>query len=146
MAQSGCKVSGNMYGLCSDFVGSYHDHVDCDVVPMDACSLLLGRLWIYHTDALHHGRTNQYSFIFKGNKFVLEPMPPCELRKMHAQQSEQKDQQGVSTSTKSDAKNMHSSYTPCSHSKLKKQVLLAAPISLACVANNVLQDKGFEDN
>src|SRR6266498_6002714 len=22
-------------------IGSYHDHVDCDVVPMDVCSLLL---------------------------------------------------------------------------------------------------------
>src|SRR6266498_6130894 len=71
-------------------------------------------------------------------------MPPCELRKMHAQQSEQKNQQGVSTSTKSDAKNMHSSYTPCSHSKLKKQVLLASPISLPCVANNILQDNEKE--
>ena len=71
MAQSGCKVSGNMYGLCSDFVGSYHDHVDCDVVPMDACSLLLGRPWIYDIDALHHGRTNQFSFMFKGKKILF---------------------------------------------------------------------------
>ena len=140
----GAKVQVTCMVRVPILIGSYHDHVDCDVVPMDACSLLLGRPWIYDIDALHHGRTNQYSFMFKGKKFVLEPMPPCELRKMHAQQSEQKNQQGVSASTKSDAKNMHSSYTPCSHSKLKKQVLLAAPVSLPCVANNILQDNEKE--
>jgi hypothetical protein len=26
-------------------IGSYHDVVDCDVVPMDACNILLGRPW-----------------------------------------------------------------------------------------------------
>ena len=26
-------------------IGSYHDYVDFDVVPMQACSLLLGRPW-----------------------------------------------------------------------------------------------------
>jgi hypothetical protein len=25
-------------------IGSYHDSIDCDVVPMQACSMLLGRL------------------------------------------------------------------------------------------------------
>jgi hypothetical protein len=28
----------------------YNDHVDCDVVPMQACQLLLGRLWLYDHD------------------------------------------------------------------------------------------------
>jgi hypothetical protein len=26
-------------------IGSYHDSIDCDVVPMQACSMLLGRPW-----------------------------------------------------------------------------------------------------
>lgn len=31
--------------LCVHFsIGSYHNYVDCDVVPMQVCSLLLGRL------------------------------------------------------------------------------------------------------
>ena len=55
-------------------LGSYHDHADCDVVPMQACSLLLGRPWEYDNDALHHGRSNQYTFMHKGKKIVLHSM------------------------------------------------------------------------
>jgi hypothetical protein len=31
-------------------VGKYNDHVECDVVPMQACQLLLGRPWLYDRD------------------------------------------------------------------------------------------------
>jgi hypothetical protein len=31
-------------------VGKYNDHVECDVVPMQACQLLLGRPWLYDHD------------------------------------------------------------------------------------------------
>jgi hypothetical protein len=47
-------------------IGAYSDYVDCDVVPMEACSLLLGRPWQYDTNSLHHGRSNHYSLMFKG--------------------------------------------------------------------------------
>jgi hypothetical protein len=36
-------------------LGSYSDYADCDVIPMEACSLLLDRPWQYDTDSLHHG-------------------------------------------------------------------------------------------
>jgi hypothetical protein len=49
-------------------IGSYHDHADFDVVPMQACSLLLGRPWEFDTDATHHGRSNTYTLIHKGKK------------------------------------------------------------------------------
>ena len=62
-------------------IGSYHDYADFDVVPMDACSLLLGRPWEFDTDALHHGRTNQYTLMHKGKKIVLLPMSPAEIVK-----------------------------------------------------------------
>ena len=26
-------------------IGSYHDEALCDIIPMDVCHLLLGRLW-----------------------------------------------------------------------------------------------------
>jgi hypothetical protein len=57
-------------------IGSYHDSIDCDVVPMHACSMLLGRPWQYDIDSLHHGSTNQYSFVHIGKKLVLHPMSP----------------------------------------------------------------------
>jgi hypothetical protein len=55
-------------------IGSYHDSIDCDVVPMQACSMLLGRPWQYGIDSLNHGRSNQYCFIHHDKKIVLTPM------------------------------------------------------------------------
>jgi hypothetical protein len=52
-------------------LGCYSDYADCDVIPVEACSLLLGRPWQYDTDSLHHGRSNHYSFMFKGQKIII---------------------------------------------------------------------------
>jgi len=60
-------------------MGAYSDFVDCDVIPMEACSLLLGRPWQYDTDSLHHGRSNHYSFMFKGQKIIIHPMTPEQI-------------------------------------------------------------------
>jgi len=55
-------------------IGNYMDTVDCDVVPMSACHLLLGRPWQFDLDATHGGRSNNYSFVHKGVHHVLKPM------------------------------------------------------------------------
>ena len=55
-------------------VGNYMDTVDCDVVPMNACHMLLGRPWQLDVDATHGGRSNHYSFVHKGVHHVLKPM------------------------------------------------------------------------
>jgi hypothetical protein len=57
-------------------IGSYHDVVECDVVPMQACHILLGRLWQFDKDSMHHCRLNQYSFLHHDKKIVLHPMSP----------------------------------------------------------------------
>jgi hypothetical protein len=36
-------------------IGTYSDFVDCDVVPMQACSLLLGRPWQFDRESVHNG-------------------------------------------------------------------------------------------
>ena len=36
-------------------IGTYSDFVDCDVVPMQACSLLLGRPWQFDKEFVHVG-------------------------------------------------------------------------------------------
>ncbi|GKC08184.1 hypothetical protein Tco_0999794 [Tanacetum coccineum] len=58
---------------------TYKDNVWCDVVPMDACHLLLGRPWEYDHDITHNGRTNTYSFLFGGVKITLMPNKPKEV-------------------------------------------------------------------
>ncbi|XP_022873011.1 uncharacterized protein LOC111391963 [Olea europaea var. sylvestris] len=50
---------------------TYKDQVLCDVVEMDACHLLLGRLWPFERHSLHDGYTNTYSFLFGEKKIVL---------------------------------------------------------------------------
>nr|XP_043611716.1 uncharacterized protein LOC122583367 [Erigeron canadensis] len=52
------------------------DDVWCDVVPMDACHLLLGRPWEYDCDVEHIGRKNTYSFLFNNVKITLLPSKP----------------------------------------------------------------------
>jgi hypothetical protein len=62
----------------SFFTGSYHDTADFYVVPMQACSILLGRPWEFDNDALHHGRTNTYTIIH-ANK--IKSKPPTDIAK-----------------------------------------------------------------
>lgn len=52
------------------------DAIYCDVVPMDACHLLLGRPWQYDNTVKHDGHCNTYSFLFRGKRIVLVPTKP----------------------------------------------------------------------
>jgi hypothetical protein len=60
-------------------IDTYHDYANCDVVLMQACSLLLGRPWEFDTDAVHHGRANKYTLMHKGKKITLLPLTPNEI-------------------------------------------------------------------
>ncbi|XP_013624698.1 PREDICTED: uncharacterized protein LOC106330838 [Brassica oleracea var. oleracea] len=62
--------------LVSFSVGSsYQDEVYCDIAPMDACHLLLGRPWEYDRRVIHDGFLNTYTFTFANRKLVLKPTP-----------------------------------------------------------------------
>jgi hypothetical protein len=60
-------------------IGAYEDTLECDVVPMSVCHILLGRPWQYDRGVIHNGRTNHYSFKMKGKEFVLRPMSPSQV-------------------------------------------------------------------
>jgi hypothetical protein len=47
------------------FISTYHDYVDCDVVPMQVCSLLLGHPWKFDIDVVHHGISNKYTLVHR---------------------------------------------------------------------------------
>ncbi|KAK9698056.1 hypothetical protein RND81_08G079700 [Saponaria officinalis] len=58
-------------------IGSvYKDEVLCDVAPMDACHLLLGRPWEFDKNTVHQGRSNTYTFKHGNRKIILTPLPP----------------------------------------------------------------------
>jgi hypothetical protein len=109
-------------------IGSYHDFANFDVVTMDACSLLLGRPWEFDTDAIHHGRSNKYTFMHKGKKIVLLPMTPTEMVHLEHEKKINAKQKGVLNSenqqpiklktptllaTKSDLDELHASVGLC---------------------------------
>ncbi|KAK1602009.1 hypothetical protein QYE76_027114 [Lolium multiflorum] len=60
-------------------IGAYEDTVDCDVVPMTVCHMLLGRPWQYDKKANHDGYTNAYSFKVHDKTYILRPMTPSQV-------------------------------------------------------------------
>ncbi|XP_017629802.1 uncharacterized protein LOC108472753 [Gossypium arboreum] len=58
--------------LVSFTIGKYTDEVLCDVVPMHAGHLLLGRPWRFDRRVLHDGYTNTYTFKHMGKNVPLE--------------------------------------------------------------------------
>ncbi|XP_031375623.1 uncharacterized protein LOC116190098 [Punica granatum] len=65
--------------LISFSIGKYHDEVLCDVVPMIASHLLLGRPWQFDRRTTHDGYKNRYSFIKDGRSMTLAPLPPHQV-------------------------------------------------------------------
>ena len=62
-------------------ISTYVDYVDCDVVPMQACSLLLGRPRKFDKKFVHHGRNNQYTLVHKDTNITLLPITPDSILK-----------------------------------------------------------------
>ena len=60
-------------------IGRYNDQVECDVVPMQACQLLLGRPWLYDRDVQICGRSNKVVLMYKGDRITLLPLSPEEI-------------------------------------------------------------------
>ena len=60
-------------------IGKYEDEVLCDVVPMQAGHLLLGRPWQFDRRVHHDGFTNKYSFIHNQRRITLVPMTPKQV-------------------------------------------------------------------
>ncbi|KAL4271256.1 hypothetical protein GQ457_13G012420 [Hibiscus cannabinus] len=65
--------------LISFSIGSYKDEVLCDVVPMHATHMLLGRPWQFDRKVMHDGYRNRYSFTYDGKKHTLAPLSPQQV-------------------------------------------------------------------
>ena len=73
------KVRVQNQVLVSFSIGKYHDEVLCDVVPIYACHILLGRSRQFDRRANHDGFKNHFSFM-KDSKFVtLVPLTPKQV-------------------------------------------------------------------
>jgi len=82
MAQSRQRITVNSRGLISFFIDkNYHDEIWCDIIPMDACHIWLGRPWLFDHRATHDGYLSTYSFSKDGKKITLVPLSPSQLHK-----------------------------------------------------------------
>jgi hypothetical protein len=63
-------------------IGIYSDYADCDVVPMEACSLLLGRPWEYDLVWLHL-RNDRFPDLRKSKLMPRAPGPYKILEKIN---------------------------------------------------------------
>nr|KYP32246.1 hypothetical protein KK1_047114 [Cajanus cajan] len=79
-------VDSGSWCNCLEFsIGNYQDKVKCDVVPMEACHILLGRPWQFDKQTHHDGLTNKITFTHKGKKFVIHPLLPSQVIEDQAQ-------------------------------------------------------------
>ena len=73
--KKGNEVMVDKRCLVNFFIGkTYKDEIWCDVIPMDACHMLLGRPWQYDRKVMHDGAKNTYTFWKDGSKVVLLPL------------------------------------------------------------------------
>jgi len=55
---------------------SYFDEVWCDIIPIDAYHVLLGKPWLFARRVTHDGYLNTYSFTKDSKKITLFPLAP----------------------------------------------------------------------
>jgi len=72
--QKGHRVNVSKQCFISFHIGTYHDRVLCNVVPMDAFHLLLGRPWQYDWRTIHDAMKNTFLLEKDGSKIKMFPM------------------------------------------------------------------------
>ena len=73
------EVKVNRQVLVSFSIGRYKDEVLCDVVPMHAGHILLGRPWQFDRKVNHDGFKNKYSFVKDTKTITLVPLTPRQV-------------------------------------------------------------------
>ncbi|XP_056858062.1 uncharacterized protein LOC108834148, partial [Raphanus sativus] len=72
-------------------IGRYEDEILCDVIPMEASHILLGRPWQYDRKVTHDGFANKHTFEFNGKKTTLVPLTPNEVHQDQLQMQKKKE-------------------------------------------------------
>jgi hypothetical protein len=78
--QKGHQVNVTKQCLVEFKIGGYKDEILCDVIPMDVCHLLLGRLWQYDRNVIHDGRKNTYTLEKNGRIHMLLSIKDKEVK------------------------------------------------------------------
>ena len=81
----------NKQVLIAFSIGKYKYEVLCDVVPMEATCVLLGRPWQFDRKVFHDGFTNKISFNFHGHKVILKSLSPKEVHEDQIKMKEKRE-------------------------------------------------------
>nr|XP_033517225.1 uncharacterized protein LOC117281471 [Nicotiana tomentosiformis] len=73
------ELKVNKQCMISFDVGRYEDDILCDIIPIQACHILLGRPWQYDRNIFHDGKNNRYSLELNSRKFTLAPLSPSQV-------------------------------------------------------------------
>ncbi|XP_031131787.1 uncharacterized protein LOC116033168 [Ipomoea triloba] len=63
-------------------INIYSDEILCDIVPMQAAHVLLGRPWQFDRKINFDGMTNTYMFHMDGARYVLSPLAPKQVEEI----------------------------------------------------------------
>ena len=77
----GGNIKVTRQALITFSIRRYCDEVLCDIVPMQASHILLGRLWQFDRRVIHDSFINKYSFKMNGRTINLLPMSLKEVYK-----------------------------------------------------------------
>ena len=69
--QKGHQVTVTKQCMVEFKIGGYRDEILCDVILMDVCHVLLGRLWQHDRNVIHDGRINTYTLDKNGKAHML---------------------------------------------------------------------------
>ena len=94
------EIRVNKHVLVPFRIGKYEDEVLCDVVPMQAGHLLLGRPWQFDRQVKHNGFTNKYSFVLNQRSITLVPLTPQQVYEDQVRLQKESDQKKESEQKK----------------------------------------------
>ncbi|XP_071926180.1 uncharacterized protein [Coffea arabica] len=115
--------------LISFQIHKYTDEVLCDVVPMQASHIILGRPWQFDRQVTFDGVTNKYSFLYNSKKVTLAPLSPKQVHEdqLKLQQESEKYSAKKKENEKVETKKERKKALDSSASEVKpegKQILL----------------------
>ena len=94
------EIRVNKQVLVAFRIGKYEDEVLCDVVPMQAGHLLLGRPWQFDRRVKYDGFTNKYSFVLNQRSITLVPLTPQQVYEDQVRLQKESDQKKESEQKK----------------------------------------------
>ena len=67
----------------------------CDVVPMHARHVLLGRPWQFNRKVIHDGFKNRYSFVKDNQNITLVPMTPKQVYEEQVRMTKESEKERI---------------------------------------------------